>query len=342
MNQNLFDLIIIGSGPAGLTASIYASRYKMSNLVLGKQKAGTIGFAHRVENWPGFTAISGLELMEKVEAQAKALGAEIIYDPVRQIKKENGFFSLFTDSGKNYQTKTLILATGTERRKLGISGEEKFLGKGVSYCTVCDIPFFKDKTIVLVGGADAACSGAVHAAEYAAKVYLIYRKEQLRAEPVWIDQVSKNPKIEVIYNTNISKILGGEDIKILGEKEKNSLQVPVSEPSQIAMDKVAAVELDPAYKGSNFLKTDGIFIEIGGVPGTTLAQLAGIELDEAGFIKVDKEMKTNIQGIFAAGDTTDFLPRFQQMITASAMGAIAAASAYQYLKGNQAPPQRGI
>ncbi|HUW21858.1 MAG TPA: FAD-dependent oxidoreductase [Candidatus Bathyarchaeia archaeon] len=314
--QPIYDLIIIGSGPAGLTASIYASRYKMNNLVIGKQKGGTIGLAHKVENYPGFVSISGLELIVKMEDQAQKLGAGIIYDPVKDIKTNyDDSFQVTTDSGKSYASRTLILATGTERRKLEIPGEEEFLGRGVSYCTTCDAPFFRDKTVALVGGSDAAVSGAIHTAEYARKVYIIYRGESLRAEPIWAEKALSNPKIEPIYNTNIVEIQGDQVVK--------------------------KAILDNPLRGSKELALDGIFIEIGGVPGTGLAKIAGVELNEVGYIKVDKEMKTNVTGLFAAGDMTDYLPRFQQLVTVEAMGALAAASAYRFLKHQEAPPQRG-
>lgn len=312
----MYDLIIIGSGPAGLTASIYASRYKMANLVLAKQKGGTIGLAHKVENYPGFVSIHGLDLMAKIEDQAQKLGAEIIYDPAESIKKKAEIFEVFTDSGKKYQAKALILATGTERRKLQIPGEEEFLGRGVSYCTTCDAPFFQDKIVALIGGSDAAVSGAIHTAEYAQKVFIIYRQAQLRAEPIWVEKALDNPKIEPIYNTNIIEINGDQVVK--------------------------GVVLDSPHQGSKELALDGVFIEIGGVPGTGLAKIAGVELNQAGYVKVDKGMRTNIAGIFAAGDLTDFLPRFQQLVTVEAMGALAAASAYQFLKHQIAPAQRGV
>ncbi|MBN1263628.1 MAG: FAD-dependent oxidoreductase [Candidatus Pacebacteria bacterium] len=312
----VYDLIIIGSGPAGLTASIYASRYKMRNLVLGKQAGGTIGLAHKVENYPGFVSISGLELMQKMEVQVERLGAEVFYDPAEDIKKTaEGFFQVTTDLGKSYLGKTLILATGTTRRKLGIPGEEEFLGRGVSYCTTCDAPFFKGKTVALVGGSDGAVSGAVHTAEFARKVYLIYRKDKLRAEPIWVEQAIANPRIKTIYNTNVLKIEGDKVVR--------------------------KVMLDRPHEDSRELTLDGVFIEIGGIPGTSLAKIIKVALNEAGFVKVDQQMRTNVAGIFAAGDLTDFRPTFQQVVTVQAMGAVAAASAYQYLRKEQAPLQRG-
>lgn len=309
------DLVIVGAGPAGLTAAIYASRYRVSNLVLGEQKGGTIGLAKAVENYPGFERVSGLELTEKFEQQAVKLGSEVVYDPADRAEKKGEGFEVMTNSGEKIEAKSLILATGTQRRKLNVPGETEFLGRGVSYCTTCDAPFFKEKTVVLVGGSDAAVSGAIQAAEYAAKVYIVYRGEVLRAEPIWVEKALGNPKIEAVYKTNLTAIKGE---RVVG-----------------------AVELDQEFKGSRELVTDGVFIEIGGMPGTALAQTLGVELNEAGFVKVSREMATNLPGVFAAGDMTDFWPQFQQLVTAQAMGAVAAASAYGYLKKQTAPPQRG-
>jgi thioredoxin reductase (NADPH) len=323
-NSGMYDLIIIGSGPAGFTASIYASRYMLKNLVLGDKVGGTIGMASKVCNFPGFTEISGLDLMAKIEEQVKGLGAEVFYDAAVGIKKIEGGFEVVTKSGKNYQAKTVILATGTERRRLEVPGEKEYLGKGVSYCTTCDAPFFKDKVVAVAGGADAACTGAIYLAEMAKKVYIVYRKEKLRAEPVWVKQIEGNAKIEPVYNANI--------IKILGAKEFDSA----------AGEVVGGVELDNPYKGEKILRVDGVFVEIGGVPGTGLAASLEVELDEVGFVKVNEKMETNILGVFSAGDCNSTLPGFAQVITAAAEGAVAAASVYKFLKQEAAPQIRGV
>lgn len=318
----LYDIIIIGAGPAGLTASIYASRYKLSNLVIGKMIGGTITYAHKVENYPGVSNISGAELGQKMIGQAKALGGEVVFENVVGLVKNFvnslGFFVVKTESGKEFEAKTLIVASGTERRKLGIPGEKEYLGRGVSYCTNCDAPFFKEKTVVLIGGANAACSGAVHLAEYAQKVYLVYRRSELRAEPVWVQEVKENPKIEVIYETNLVKILGRKEVEGSGELE--------------GQDKVAGVELDKSFNGEKILKTDGVFVEIGGIPASGFLVPLGVQLDENGYVKVNEEMATNIAGIFAAGDVTDKSLILQQAITACADGAKAATSTFKYLK----------
>ena len=309
----MHDLIIIGSGPAGLTASIYASRYKLSNLVIGKLLGGEITLASSVENFPGFIAISGVDLTQKMSEQVTHLGAEIKAETVGRIEKlDGGGFKVITEEKGNYETKTLIVATGSERRKLGVSGEAEYIGKGVSYCTTCDAPFFREKTVALIGGSDAAVSGAVHTAEFAKKIYIIYRGEELRAEPIWSEQVKKNPKIEAIYTTNLKEIKGDGT-------------------------KVTGVTLDNPYNGSTELVLDGVFIEIGGVPGTSLLTPLGVELDGAGYVKVTPEMETNIKGLFAAGDFTTASAALQQMITACAQGAAAAASSYKLLKQEKAP-----
>jgi thioredoxin reductase (NADPH) len=317
MEDKTYDLIIIGSGPAGFTASIYASRYKLTNLVLGEKIGGTIGLASKVCNYPGFESISGLELMASIEKQVKSLGVEVIYDPAVGTKRTEKAFTVLTKSGKSFQAKALILATGMERRQLNVPGEKEYLGKGVSYCTACDAPLYKDKVVAIIGGADGAVSGAVHLADFAKKVFVIYRQDKFRAEPVWVEQALKDPKIEPIYNTNIIKILG-------------------------TSSKVDGVELDNSYQGEKVLPLDGVFVEIGGVPGVGVAASMGVELTEAGFIKVNEKMETNLQGVFSAGDCNDRLPNFQQLITACAEGALAAASAYKFLKKEQAPQILGI
>lgn len=334
-----YDAIIIGSGPAGLTASIYASRYKLANLVVGKVPGGTIAYAHKVENYPGVPDISGVELGQKMIDQAKTLGGEIVGENIGRIEPsfakasagkkgivKESFFKVFTESGKEFEAKTLIVASGTERRKLNIPGEKNYLGKGVSYCTNCDAPFFKGKTVVLVGGSNAACSGAVHLAEYAEKVFLIYRKSELRAEPIWVEEVKENPKIEVIYETNLTKILGIRDVG------PSFAEASAGKGVGDVRDVVGGVELDKPHNGEKILRTDGVFVEIGGMPASNFLLSLGVQLDESDYIKVNDEMATNIPGLFAAGDITDKSLILQQTITACAQGAIAAYSAFKYLK----------
>lgn len=311
------DLVIIGLGPAGLTASIYASRYQLKNLIIGEVLSGELSKASRIENLPGFVSISGLDWGEKTKKQVEKLGAKVVFGRVGRIEKG---FKVFTESGRQYQAKTLIVATGSERRRLDIPGEKEYLGHGVSFCTACDAPFFRDKTVALIGGSDAAVSGAVHTAEFAKQVYIIYRRDKLRAEPIWVkewEKIEKKGKGETVYKTNITKILGDGN-------------------------KVTGVKLDNPYQGRETLALDGVFIEIGGVPGTSLLKPLGVNLTEAGYVQVNEVMETNIPGLFCAGDITDKSAVLAQAITAMAQGAIAAASAYKYLKGEKAPKILGI
>jgi len=306
----MYDVIIIGAGPAGLTASIYTSRYKLSNAVLGRLLGGTITYAHNVENYPGFLSVSGTELATSMIKQAKALGGEVRMENVVSLEKKGALFVLTTDRSQHFEAQAVIVTAGTERRKLNIPGETDYLGKGVSYCANCDAPFFKGKSVAVVGGGNAACSGATHVVEYAHNVYLIYRKSTLPAEPVWVEEVTRHPKIEVIYETNIKEILGN-DLKVTG------------------------VRLDKPYRGSETLPVDGIFIEIGGVPASSFLTSLGVETDEAGYVKVNEKMETNIPGVFAAGDLTTHGQYLQQTVTACGAGAVAAHSAFLYLKSKK-------
>lgn len=303
----MYDLIIIGAGPAGLSASIYAGRYKLGHFVVGRELGGTMSQAWGIENYPGFKKISGLELTGKMVDQVKERGTEIKIGAVIEIKKEEKGFIVRTMDGEAFQTKTLVVATGTERRKLKIPGEEEYSGKGVSYCGTCDAPLFKEKTVAVIGGSNAAAMEALHLALFCPKVYLIYRGESLGAEPIWVERLKKESKVEIIYETNILEIKGDGG-------------------------RVTSIKLDKSYQGRNELGLGGVFIEIGGVPGAALVKPLGVELDEKGYLKVGSDMATNIPGIFGAGDVANAAGELQQVVTAVSEGAIAAVSAYRYLQ----------
>lgn len=304
----VYDLIIIGAGPAGLTASIYASRYRIKHLVIGSQLGGTMSLASLVENYPGFKKITGQELTKKMVEQVKGLGGEIkLTEVTKLIKLTKGIFTVKTADNQIYQAKTLVIATGTRRRELGVPGEKEYLGKGISYCAICDSAFFHDKTVAVIGGSNAAAMAAVHLAEFAKRIYLIYRRKPLRAEPIWVERVETNPKIKIIYETNLTEIFGD------GQK-------------------VTGIKLDRSHKGRNNLDLDGVFVEIGGVPGTDLVKSLGVELDEKGYVKVSADMSTNVPGVFAAGDIANAAGELQQIVTACSEGAIATTSVYRFLK----------
>ena len=237
---------------------------------------------------------------------------------------------VFIDKDEVYEAKTLIVATGSERRRLNVPGEKEYIGKGVSYCVTCDAPFFKDKIVALVGGSDSAVTGAIKMSEHAKKTYIIYRKEKLRAEPVWIEKwkkIEESGKGETIYNTNVTQILGSREF--------------VNNQPQTT-DVVKTVKLDKPYKSSDILEVDGLFIEIGGVPGTSLVQNLGVKIDESRHVIVNDQMAVNISGVFCAGDMTDKSKIMKQAITAGAQGAIAASSAYKFIKKESAPRILGI
>ncbi len=305
-SNKIYDIAIIGSGPAGFSASIYASRYRLSNIVFGRLLGGTISEAHKVCNYPGVSDISGLDLGMKFYEQAKELGGEYSSEHIVSIKKESDIFKLTSDSNKEFFSKTVILGIGTNRNKLNLKDEEKFLGKGVSYCATCDAMFYRDKTVVVVGGSNAATMAASMLSDIAKKVYLIYRGTELKGEPMWIEQVEGKNNIEIIYTTVL--------VGLEGES------------------KLERVKLSREYNGSEYIDTDGVFVEIGSVPNVDLANSLGLELDEMKYIKVNSDQSTSLDGVWAAGDCTSASNRFRQVVTAASEGSIAANSIFGYLK----------
>lgn len=298
MEKKIYDLIIIGSGPAGLTASIYASRYKTSNMVIGSLPGGTITEAWIVENFPAFNNIPGMELGQKMYEHAKELGAEMILDDAKDIVSENGIFKVTISQNKEFWAKNILIATGSQARRLNLPNEEKYIGKGVVYCATCDAYFFKGKTVAVVGAANSAITAALLLSTLADKVYMIYRSEELKGDPVWVDKVKANPKITLIPNTNITGLSG-----------ENTLN---------------SITIDNPYNNSNEIAVEGLFIEIGVVPNTVLTNKIGVAIDPKGYIIVDNAQTTNISGIWAAGDITNNSNNLHQVITACAEGAVAA------------------
>ncbi len=299
----IYDLIIVGAGPAGLSAAIYASRYNLNALVIGDEPGGMAADAYKIENYPGFKSVSGMELMNKFKEQIKSF-VDIKQEKIIELKKEDNF--VITTKENIYKSKTIIVASGTKRRKLNIPGEKKFLGRGVSYCATCDAAFFKDKVVGVVGGNDASAMSALLLAEYAKKVFIIYRKEKIRAEPLRVIQLEKNKKIIIINNTNV--------IAVNGDKMMSS------------------VTLDKEFNNNKELALDGLFIEIGSVPSIVLTKKLSINLDEEGYVIVNSTQKTNVNGFYAAGDITTNSNKFRQIITAASEGAVAAHSVYEFLK----------
>lgn len=304
--MEVYDTIIIGGGPAGYAAALYAARFKLKTLILTEEKGGRLKLTHIIENYPGVGAVSGPELMDKMESQATQFGCEIKEEKVKGVKKQESQFSITTDK-QEYFSKTVIIATGIERRKLNIPGEKEFQNKGVSFCATCDGALFRDRDVAVVGGGDSAAKEALMLTEYAKKVYIIYRGAEIKAEPIIMDSILekvKQGKIELVLNSNVIEIQGNK--------------------------MMSHVVLDNPYKNSSELKIDGIFIEIGGIPGSLIAKELGVALDKKEQIIIDSNSKTNIPGIFAAGDVTN--STWKQGIVAASQGSFAAFSAYEFLK----------
>lgn len=304
----IYDLIIIGAGPAGITASIYASRYKIKHLLIGEIPGGLITEAHSVCNFPGENEINGFDLMEKMQKHAKDLGAEMLsMEKVLEIKKEGDLFKIETESKKTFLSKKILLATGTKHRKLNIENEEKYLGRGLAYCATCDAMFFKDKIVAVVGGGNSALTAALYLSKVAQKVYLLVRNEEFNGELVWVDQVKDSKNIEIFYNSSI-KALGGESSLEFLEIEKDSELINLS--------------------------LNGLFVEIGTEPEYLLTSQLGLELEKS-YIKVDSEQRTSLDGVWAAGDISSNSAFFRQVITACSEGAVAAYSIFSDLQKNK-------
>lgn len=304
--KNKYPLVIIGLGPAGLTASIYASRYKIKHLVIGQALGGLAFEAYKICNFPTEQEISGLEIVEKMKIHAESLGASLLIDKVIKVAEENKVFKIITQKGNIFWSEALLLATGTKHRQMNLPNEEKFIGRGVSYCAICDAVFYKGKTVAVVGGSNNANISSLYLARIAKKVYQIYRRDKLRGETAWIDQVKSHKKIEVVYNT-----------KIVGLEGKEKLE---------------NIILDKHYRGAKKIAVDGLFVEIGTMPQQILTEELSLKTDKNNYIKVSLGQKTSCQGVWAAGDITTASNNFRQIITACSEGAIAAENIFKFLQ----------
>ncbi len=301
----MYDVIIIGSGPAGLTAAIYTSRMKLKTLVAtGVTWGGQLMLTKEVENFPGFKdGILGPDLMENMLRQAEKFGAEILFEDVSEVDFSTNPFKV--KAGDNtYEGRSVIAATGASPKWLGLESEKRLTGRGVSVCATCDAAFFKDKITVVVGGGDTAIQDAMELSRYASQVFVVHRRDQLRASRILQERASKNPKIKFIWNSTVQEILG--------------------------QDKVDGVKLRRTDTGAeSTLRCDAVFLAIGHEPNTQIFR-GKLELDEKGYIVVKDETRTSVEGVFAAGDVQDY--RYKQAITAAAAGCKAALDAQRYLE----------
>ncbi|MEM1659344.1 MAG: thioredoxin-disulfide reductase [Candidatus Jordarchaeales archaeon] len=304
MNAVEKELVIVGGGPAGLSAAIYASRLGL-NVVLfeAKMVGGQAAEAAVVENYPGFDSIRGMELVERMRQQAEKYGCEIReMEAVKRITREGEKFRVVTSLGE-YLAKAVIIATGREKRKLGVPGEEEFKGRGVSYCATCDAPLYRGKRVLVVGGGNTAASEALYLSENAKEVHLVHRRSDLRAEKVLKERL-KERNVVFHWNSVVKRIEGDKLVR-----------------------RVVIQNLESGEE--RVLEVDGVFIAVGETPSSSIALELGVKLDEEGYIIVDRNQRTNVEGVFAAGDVTGGV---MQIVKAAGEGAVAAVNAYLYIR----------
>lgn len=301
-NQELYDVIIIGGASAGLTAALYASRRALKTLVLTKDIGGQLSLTNDVENYPGFEQVGGFELADKMKKQAEKFGAEIKFETVTAVDKEGDQFRV-TSNSTSYLSRTVILAFGKTPRSLDAPGEAALMGKGVSYCATCDMPFFRQKRVVVVGGGNSAIDAALYATDIASEVHLIHRRNEFRGEAVLVERLKSKPNLTIHYNSMITQIHGQERVSgvtLQNIEDQSVIELPV----------------------------EGVFIEIGYVVKSEfVAHL--VQMTERHEIVTNRHYSTSCPGIFAAGDLTT--TPFKQAVISAGEGCVAALAAYEYI-----------
>jgi len=306
----MYDVIIVGSGPSGLTAAIYTTRANLKTLIIsGLKWGGQLMLTTEVENFPGFPeGIQGPDLMMKMRAQAEKFGAEFVgsdMDPVDLSTQSGGPFTV-TAEGKTFQGKTLLIATGADAKMLGVPGEKEFIGRGISYCATCDGAFFRNKNIIVVGGGDSAMEEACFLTGFVSSLTIVHRRDEFKASAIMIEKAKKNPKITFLLNSQITEVLGDKHVERVKIQNTNTNEI---------------TEMD----------IDGIFVAIGHTPNTKIFH--GIELKEQGYVRAQNGTRTNIDGVFVSGDVED--ERYQQGITAAGFGTMAALDIERYLRAKE-------
>ena len=299
-----YDVVVVGGGAAGVTAAIYSVRYGFNTLLITETKGGQLIEAGYVENYPGFTSIMGAQLASHFYKHLEYYGVPVELDRVENVERVEDGRLRVTTMRRKYLAKAVILTVGVRKRKLRVPGEEEFAGRGVSYCAACDAPLFKGKVVAVVGGGDSAANAALLISEHASRVYLIHRRDQLRAEPIYVKRLKENPKIELVLNARVKEIRGEKTVK------------------KVILD------------DGRTLDVDGVFVEIGADPPREFFKRLGLETDEEGYVKVNPDQSTNIPGVFAAGDCTTASMKFKQIATAVGEGAVAAWAAREYILRN--------
>lgn len=307
--EKKYDVIIIGAGPGGMTTALYASRANLKVVMLDRGAyGGNLNNTASIVNYSGFKDVQGPELAEKMYQGATQFGAEYAYGTVTKVEVDGANKKVTTDMGETYVAPVVVIGTGSDHRKLGVPGEEEFGGRGVSYCAVCDGAFFKGKHLVVVGGGDSAVEEGLYLTQLASKVTVLVRRGELRAQPMLQDEAKKNPKMEFVFNTSVTEIMG-DDVKMTGVITHNN---ETGEDGELA--------------------ADGVFIYVGNIPLTKPFADLGI-LDDQGWVKTDTVMRTSIPGIYAIGDVRE--TPLRQIATAVGDGAIAGQQVYQYIKSQE-------
>ncbi|MEH7450983.1 thioredoxin-disulfide reductase [Gottfriedia acidiceleris] len=305
MEEKIYDVVIIGAGPAGMTAAVYTSRANLSTLMMERGiPGGQMANTEEIENYPGFDSILGPDLSNKMFDHAKKFGAEYAYGDIKEIIDGKEYKTIIAGK-KEYKARAIIISTGAEYKKIGVPGEQELGGRGVSYCAVCDGAFFKDKELVVIGGGDSAVEEGVYLTRYASKVTIVHRRDQLRAQKILQDRAFANEKISFIWNSTIKEVNGTDG-------------------------KVSSVTLVDTQNGEESeFKTDGVFIYIGMLPLTKPFLSLGIT-NENGYIETNDVMETRVPGIFAAGDVRE--KTLRQVVTATGDGSIAAQAVQHYIE----------
>jgi len=307
-DSKIYDVIIVGAGPAGLTAAIYTSRRAMKTLVISKDVGGQISLTDDVENYPGFESIEGLALAQKFQAQAAKTGVEFLFEEATKVEKQaDNSFVVNTGSNKKIKTKTIILAFGLSPRNLNVPGEKELTGRGVTYCATCDGPLYKNKTVVVVGGGNSALDAAEFMSKIGKKIYLLVRKDKFRGEQVLADKVHAAKNVEVLFNASTKEIKG--------------------------KDRVESLVYETTDGQSKEVQTDGVFVEIGHIASTKWLEGLGLDLTERGEIKITVDNETSVPGIFAAGDITEIT--YKQAVISAGEGCKAALQAYRFIQGDK-------
>ncbi|MBC1474985.1 thioredoxin-disulfide reductase [Listeria grandensis] len=303
--EKIYDVIIIGAGPAGMTAALYTSRADLDTLMIERGvPGGQMVNTADIENYPGFDSILGPDLSEKMFSGAKQFGAAYAYGDIKSVENGEEYKTVVAGS-KTFKARSIIIATGAEHRKLGAEGEDKYSGRGVSYCAVCDGAFFKNRELIVVGGGDSAVEEGAYLTRYASKVTIVHRRDKLRAQQILQDRAFKNEKIEFVWNSTVEEIIG-DDMKVTGARLVSTIDGSTSE-----------------------LNADGAFIYVGLVPLSSAFKELGI-LDNEGYVMTNEEMETSIPGIFAAGDVR--VKSLRQVVTATGDGGLAGQNAQKFVE----------